>query len=184
MLKYVPFVSSDCHLFLQLLRTGGVMQGGKCQSPDDQPSSNAKIQMPNKAQMPECQTKRRDKRRPYYAVLGLRSGFGKPHLRDLICQGRAQFQISMNSLFEQGENVAWGRGWGQDMQWRLVEIGRDAVEMQWRRNGDTMETIRDSWRLVGMHRRCNRDCWRFVEIGDWGQQRSSNAQIQMTNAHE
>jgi len=81
------------------------MQGGKCQSPDDQPSSNAKIQMPNKAQMPECQTKRRDKRRPYYAVLGLRSGFGKPHLRDLICQGRAQVQISMDSSFEQGENV-------------------------------------------------------------------------------
>ena len=81
------------------------MQGGKCQSPDDQPSSNAKIQMPNKAQMPECQTKRRDKRRPYYPVLGLRSGFGKPHLRDLVCQGSAQFQISTNSSFEQGENV-------------------------------------------------------------------------------
>ena len=46
-----------------------------------------KIQMPNKAQMPKCQTKRGDKHRPCDAVLGLQSGSGEPHLRDLTCQG-------------------------------------------------------------------------------------------------
>jgi len=60
----------------------------KCQGPDDEPSSNDKIQMPNKAQMPKSQTKRRDKHRPCVgAVLDLQSRFEKPHLRDLTCQG-------------------------------------------------------------------------------------------------
>ena len=61
--------------------------------------------------MPKCQTNRRDKHCPYDAALGLRSGSEKPHLRDLVCQGRTQFQaeINMNSSFEQGRNVTCSR---------------------------------------------------------------------------
>ena len=63
----------------------------KCQSPNDKPSPNDKIQIANKVQMPKGQTKRRDKHRPCGgAVLGSRSGSGKPQLLDLVCRGSAR----------------------------------------------------------------------------------------------
>jgi hypothetical protein len=68
-----------------------------------------------------------DKHRHYDAVLGLQSGFEKPHLWGLIRQVAHEFQaeINMNSLFEQGENVAscqglGARNWGVGARdWRL-----------------------------------------------------------------
>jgi len=115
----------------------------KCQSPNDKPSPNDKIQIANKVQMPKskCQIKPKClnvKRKggintaPAAALFWVCSQV----LRNLTCEiwfvkvaHEFQAEINMNSLFEQGENVAscqglGARNWGVGARdWRLEAAG-------------------------------------------------------------